>query len=125
MSRAAASWSRLRLRLRGERGAATVVTLGIVGAVVALAAGLAAVLVGSVASQSAANAADAAALAAADVVSGAVPGEPCAVATRLADRNGARLTSCEVSGASVLIRVTVERAAFMATASARAGPPRD
>ncbi|MFE5672321.1 Rv3654c family TadE-like protein [Agromyces sp. NPDC056523] len=110
-------------RLRAEQGAATVVTLGIVGAIVALAAGLATVLVGSVASQAAANAADAAALAAADAISGAVPGEPCVVATRLAARNGARLTSCEVSGAVVLVRVAVDRAAFAVTASARAGPP--
>ncbi len=42
-----------------------------------------------VASQRAANAADAAALAAADAISGAVPGVPCALAATVAARNGA------------------------------------
>ncbi|MBM7504016.1 Rv3654c family TadE-like protein [Agromyces aurantiacus] len=108
---------------RGERGAATILALAIVGAIVALAAALAGVLVASVASQVAANAADAAALAAADAVSGAVAGEPCDLAARLADRNGARLSSCDVSGAEVVIVVSVTRAALTITASARAGPP--
>lgn len=111
-------------RLRSdEGGAATVIALGIVGAVVALAAGLASVLVVVVASQEAANAADAAALAAADALSGAVAGDPCGLADRLAARNGARLTACDVSGLEVQVRVAVDRAAFTVEAAARAGPP--
>lgn len=98
-------------------------TLGIVGSIVALAAALTMMLVASVASQSAANAADAAALAAADAASGAVAGEPCDLAARLAERNGARLVACELAGAVATVTVVVERAAFAATASARAGPP--
>lgn len=112
-----------RPRVAEERGAATILALAIVGAIVALAAGLVAVLAASVASQDAANAADAAALAAADAVSGAVAGEPCALAGRLTARNGARLVGCEVSGAVVTVSVVVERGAFPASASARAGPP--
>lgn len=113
-----------RRRRCDERGAATVLTLGIVGAIVALAAALTMVLVASVASQSAANAADAAALAAADAVSGAVAGDPCDLAERLAARNGARLVACELAGSVASVAVVVERAAFTATASARAGPTR-
>lgn len=107
----------------GERGAATVVAVAIVGAVVALAVGVVAVLAASVASQLAANAADASALAAADAVSGAVAGEPCAIAAQLAERNGARLVACEVVGAAASVTVAVGRGAFDAVASARAGPP--
>ena len=106
-----------------ERGAATILALAIVGAIVAIAAGLVAVLAASVASQDAANAADAAALAAADAVSGAVAGEPCALAALLAERNGARLVGCEVAVSVVSVSVVVERGAFPASASARAGPP--
>jgi secretion/DNA translocation related TadE-like protein len=43
-------------------------------------------------------ASDAAALAAADVLLGASPGDPCAVAASVAERNGATLESCELDG---------------------------
>ena len=107
----------------GERGAATVMAVAIVGAVVALAVGVVAVLAASVASQLAANAADASALAAADAVSGAVAGEPCALASELAARNGARLVSCAIDGPAASVTVAVGRGAFDAVATARAGPP--
>jgi secretion/DNA translocation related TadE-like protein len=90
---------------------------------VALAVGVVAVLAASVASQLAANAADASALAAADAVSGAVAGEPCALASQLAERNGAILVSCEIDGSAASVTVVVGRAGFDAAASARAGPP--
>lgn len=113
----------LRGRLRDEGGAATVLALAIVGAVVALAGGFAAVLAGSVASQSAANAADAAALAAADAVAGVVPATPCALAALAAERNGARLVACEVAGPAASVIVAVAAPLGDATAEARAGPP--
>ena len=107
----------------GERGAASVVAVAILGAVVSLAVGVIAVLGAAVASQLAANAADASALAAADAVSGAVAGEPCALASELAERNGARLVSCRIVGPAASVVVSVGRGAFDAEASARAGPP--
>lgn len=112
-----------RARAHAEDGAATVLALAIVGAVVALAAGFSAVLAGSVASQLAANAADAAALAAADAVSGVVPDEPCALAALTAERNGARLVGCEIAGAAASVTVSVASPLSAATARARAGPP--
>ena len=107
----------------GERGAASVVAIGILGAVVSLSIGAVAVLGAAVASQLAANAADAAALAAADAVSGAVAGEPCGLASELAARNGGRLVSCRIVGPAASVTVSVAHGAFDAVASARAGPP--
>ncbi|GAA1055520.1 hypothetical protein GCM10017608_29440 [Agromyces luteolus] len=106
-----------------ESGAATVVAVAILGAVVALAIGVTGVLGASVASQSAANAADASALAAADALSGAVAGEPCALAGDLARRNGATLVGCRVEGAVAVVSVAVAHGPLRATGSARAGPP--
>lgn len=113
----------IRARARAEDGAATVLALAIVGAVVALAAGFSVVLAGSVASQFAANAADAAALAAADAVSGVVPADPCALAALAAERNGARLVACEIAGPVASVTVALPAPLAPATAHARAGPP--
>lgn len=76
-----------------------------------------------VATQRAAGAADAAALAAADALSGAVPGDPCAQAARLANANGAELSSCTVAGMTVDVVVSTSVLGFGVTAEARAGPP--
>ena len=109
-------------RAADESGAASIVALGLVGAIVALAALLAPVLGLFVATQRVANAADAAALAAADASSGAVPGVPCDLAAGVAARNGANLTRCEIDGpvASVVARSTMF--GFTVDARARAGP---
>jgi secretion/DNA translocation related TadE-like protein len=112
-----------RRRIRDEEGAATVLALAIVGAVVALAGGFAAILAGSVASQFAANAADAAALAAADAIAGVVPADPCALATLAAERNGARLVACGIDGPAASVTVAVASPLGDAVAEARAGPP--
>lgn len=106
-----------------DRGAASVVAIGIVGAMVALTAMVVPVVSTFVASQRSANAADAAALAAADAVSGAVPGTPCELAGRVAARNGAALASCHVDGAVATVSVVVSSLGFALGASARAGPP--
>ncbi|MGW9632081.1 Rv3654c family TadE-like protein [Agromyces sp. NPDC055520] len=107
-----------------ERGAASVLALGIIGAMTALAVALVALLGVFVVSQRASNAADAAALAAADAISGAVPGEPCRLAGAIAARNGARLEACEGDGAEASVIVAVEAVpGFAVTAAARAGPP--
>lgn len=115
--------ARRRGAIADESGAASVVALGLVGAIVALAALLAPVLGVFVATQRVANAADAAALAAADATSGAVPGVPCDLAASIAVRNGATLTGCEIDGpvASVTARSSVF--GFTVDAGARAGPP--
>ena len=122
--------SRVRRRARvvraaaaEERGSATVLALAIVSAVVALAAGFVSVLAATVASQSAANAADASAMAAADAVSGVVAADPCTLAAETAERNGARLRSCEIDGPVATVSVSVGGGALGATAAARAGPP--
>ncbi|WP_082571369.1 Rv3654c family TadE-like protein [Agromyces sp. Root1464] len=107
-----------------ETGAASVVAVGIIGAMTALAVALLVLLGVFVASQRAANAADAAALAAADAMSGAVAGVPCRLAGAVAARNGARLDACEGDGAAASVTVVVEAVPGIAvTASARAGPP--
>ena len=110
-------------RANDEAGAASVIALGIVGAIVAVSVAVVPVLGVFVASQEAANAADAAALAAADAVSGAVSGVPCELAIEVAARNGGRLTSCEGDGPVVVVRVAIERFGFSVAAAARAGPP--
>lgn len=107
----------------GDRGAASVLAVGIVGAVVALTALVVPAAATFVVSQQASNAADAAALAAADAVSGAVPGVPCELAAEVTARNGASLASCEVEGAAVTVGVVVGAMGMTVTAAARAGPP--
>lgn len=108
---------------RADRGAASVVALGLVGAMVALTALVVPMLGAFVASQRAANAADAAALAAADASSGAVPGVPCTLAAAIAARNGVELTSCEVDGPVSTVSVRAGAFGFAVEAEARAGPP--
>ncbi|MFC9919840.1 Rv3654c family TadE-like protein [Agromyces binzhouensis] len=110
-------------RFAEESGAATVLAVAILGAVVALGVAAVGVLGASVASQSAANAADASALAAADAVSGAVAGEPCTLAGDLARRNGATLVRCRIEGPVAVVSVEVAVGPVRATAGARAGPP--
>lgn len=110
-------------RVADDSGAASVVALGLVGAIVALAALLAPVLGVLVATQRVANAADAAALAAADATSGVVPGVPCDLATDVAARNGATLTACEIDGPVAAVTVQSTPFGFAVSARARAGPP--
>ena len=110
----------------GERGAGTVLALGL-GMLVVLAAILIALLAQSAAMASrAAAAADLAALAAADAARGITPGDPCAVAVDVAYRNGANVLSCaEGAGHTVQVRteLTVRTPLGAATGLARAGPP--
>lgn len=109
-----------------ERGAGTVLALGL-GLLVVLAAVLIVLLAQSAAMASrAAAAADLAALAAADAARGIAPGEPCAVAADVARRNGARVLRCsEGPGSTVQVRTELEVRTPLggATGLARAGPP--
>lgn len=107
----------------GERGAGSVLVVGVLGAVLAFTLALLGVAGAFVASQQAANAADAAALAAADVASGAVPGSACALAEAAASANRAQLGECELSGQVARVTVTRQWGLLTLRASARAGPP--
>ena len=118
-----------RLRGRGrcsvgdDRGAASVLAVGIVGAVVALTSLVVPAAATFVVSQRAANAADAAALAAADAISGAVAGVPCELAAEAAARNGAMVTACEVHGAVATVAASIDALGVALSSTARAGPP--
>ncbi|WP_306342209.1 Rv3654c family TadE-like protein, partial [Microbacterium sp. C448] len=90
-----------------------------------LTVGLAATGGAAVAARRAAGAADNAAIAAADTVSGALPGEPCARAAEVAEASGARLVSCDTEDLDAIVSVRVSFAGMAAVARARAGPPRD
>ncbi|GAB3397718.1 hypothetical protein GCM10027515_02230 [Schumannella luteola] len=95
-----------------------VVTAGIALAVVGLGAGL-------TERQRMIAAADAAALAAADTASGAVSGDPCTQAARLAGEHRAALADCRIEGAEATVEVRGDFAGIPLVARARAGPPPD
>lgn len=77
---------------------------------------------GTLARAQAETAADLAALAGADALAVARP-YPCQIAAEVAERNGARLTSCEQREWDVLVRVEVEAGPLPAmVARSRAGP---
>lgn len=107
----------------GDRGAASVVAVGMIGALTALTALTVPLYSALALKQSVSAAADAAALAAADVAVGRAPGFPCEVATRVAAANGASVTACSVDG--LIATVTVERTLLgvPVAATATAGPP--
>jgi len=106
-----------------DRGAGTVLALGIVAST-ALVAGMLVPLVGvSVTRHRAATAADAAALAAADALIGATTGDPCERAAEVAAADGASLLRCVPDGLVVTVRVRVDRALLGVEERATAGPP--
>ncbi|HAQ59505.1 MAG TPA: helicase [Microbacterium sp.] len=102
--------------------AGTMLVVGSMLVTSSLALGLAATGGAAVAARRAAGAADNAAIAAADTVSGAVPGEPCERAAEVAEASHARLVSCSAEGLIASVTVAVPFAGFTATARARAGP---
>ncbi len=97
--------------------------VAIVGATLALTVLVVPFAATAVLTQRAENAADAAALAAADALSGALPGTPCTLAVVTAARNGARLVSCEVDGPAASVTVVMSALGIEFAAAARAGPP--
>ncbi|GAA4596267.1 secretion/DNA translocation related TadE-like protein [Actinoplanes octamycinicus] len=106
-----------------DRGSASILVLAL--GLVLVMAGVAGAMVASarLARHTARTAADLAALAAAGrAVEG--PEVACAAARRYAAANGARMTSCEVTGWEVVVRteVPVRWVRAGATAAARAGP---
>jgi secretion/DNA translocation related TadE-like protein len=127
-----------RDRTRDQSGSATVLAVVLVGVLTVVALGAVAGGGVLVAQRRAAAAADLAALAAAEatgvsrvpvagVASGLPREQPCDVADRVSDANGARLTGCRVDGSEVVVEVEVDAATIFGavvavTAAARAGP---
>ena len=106
-----------------ERGAATVLTVGVIAVLVAvagLAAGLGLVVT---ARHRAGAAADAAALAAADTALGATTGVPCERAATVAHAAGAAIVGCRQEGVCASVEVRLPVLAFEVRARALAGPP--
>ncbi|WP_347882092.1 Rv3654c family TadE-like protein [Amnibacterium sp. CER49] len=121
---------RSRLRPRGcgvtghaDRGAGTVLAVGVVAALAALLVLLLPLAAVLAARGTAAQAADAAALAGADTALGAAPGVPCDRAAALAAANGAALATCEQSALVVRVDVVVTVLGLPLHAVATAGPP--
>ncbi len=114
----------LAIRGSGELGAGAVLALAIVAAVVVIGLSGVSLAGGLAARQRVIGASDLAALAAADAASGAVAGEPCEVARRVATAGGAKLSSCRIDGLVVEVSVAGSFAGIQLTAHSRAGPPR-
>ena len=111
------------MRVRSDAGAGSILAVAIVAAAVILALAMVGLGAGLVARQRTIGAADAAALAAADVLLGAAPGDPCGVAAELATANGATLLACGLDGylATVTLRADLVGAPILAQSTA--GPP--
>ncbi|MGI5246545.1 Rv3654c family TadE-like protein [Dactylosporangium sp. CA-139066] len=108
--------------MRGDRGSASVVMLGVGLAVFLLTIGFVSAEGVVIARHRARNAADAGALAGAlSAVRGSAGA--CAEAARLVAANGGRLASCKVAGPVVTVDVEVRApVGLTASATARAGP---
>ncbi len=104
-----------------DRGAGTVLIVGLVAVVLSAGLALVTAAVGLARGQQLSGAADAAALAAADVLLGWVPGEPCAAATRVAAAHSARLIHCSSEGLTVTVRVGASILGLPIEREARAG----
>ncbi len=97
--------------------------VGVLAVTATLAVGYAAAGAASVEAVRLSGVADAVALAAADTVSGAIPGIPCERAAQMAAHGGAHLDSCAVDGAVATVAVSARHGLFVMRARARAGPP--
>lgn len=106
-----------------EGGAGAVLTLAIVAAVVVFGLSAVTLAAGLTARQRMIGASDLAALAGADAASGAVSGDPCDVASRVALGGGARLARCRVDGLVIEVTVVDSFAGIPISARSRAGPP--
>ncbi|MEA5453795.1 Rv3654c family TadE-like protein [Sinomonas sp. JGH33] len=110
-----------------ERGAGTILALGLVLVVLVVCGAAVLVSQGLAAAARSARVADLAALAAADAERGLVPGGTCPRAIAVARLNGAALVSCEVESPGRIVRVIVTIPApaglGVAEGRARAGSP--
>ena len=116
-----------RSSTHAERGAGTILALGL--GLLLVVACMAVALLGQAlgASSRAASAADLAALAAADTERGLRPGDACSAASETAGLNDAAVVACEIEvpGSIVRVVVTVEGGPLWGPVPgrARAGPP--
>jgi secretion/DNA translocation related TadE-like protein len=114
--------TRAARRVGSDRGAGTVVTLGLGLGIVAALLLVLPVHAALATRHSVAAAADAAALAAADTASGLIPGYPCDAAARVAAVNGASLEECALDGPVATVTVGRAVAGISLRESATAGP---
>ena len=110
-------------RGRGDAGAGSVLVLAVVAVTVLLCGLLVPLYTAIAAKRVVAAGADAAALAAADALSGAVPGFPCEVADRAASAVGTVLERCGTEADTAVVTVSLPILGMPVEASARAGPP--
>lgn len=121
-------WGRaVRVVAVGERGAGTVLIVGVIGVLLAAALGVSGLIQAQAAAGRARSAADLAALGGATALSSVLaPGDPCEVAGRVARANGAEVTACTAAGEDVVVEVSVGirvlGVARTAASAARAGP---
>lgn len=110
--------------LQRDRGAASVLVVGVIALLVVLTAGAMTVASAVTASHQARLAADLAAIAAAMQLQRGSPGGACERGAVTAAHNNARLSECAVQGMSVTVGVEVHSARWPApaVARARAGP---
>lgn len=106
-----------------DTGSALVAVIGVVTVVAVIGTVAVALVAGLVAKQRVDDGADAAALAAADVVSGALSGEPCEAAARAASANRVALARCEVDGLTATVATSAVVLGVPVIGRARAGPP--
>lgn len=111
-----ATASHVRAKLCDDHGYATILSAGIIAAVVALALVVAALVSRTADSHRAQVAADLAAIAGATALYG--DGDACAVADETAELNGAAIADCQITGADVTLTAILGRA----EAKAKAGP---
>ncbi len=116
--------------LSDERGAGTVLVVGVIAVLLAAALGVSGLIQAQAAAGRSRAAADLAALGGATALSSIVaPGDPCEAASRVARANGAEVTTCSVTGEDVVVEVSVEARVLgvsrPAVSSARAGPVDD
>lgn len=113
--------------VRSERGSGTVLMTAVIAALLVVALGVSSLMGAQSAAGRARSAADLAALGGATALTSVVaPGDPCAVAERVARADGGSLRSCEVEGEDVTVEVGVEVRVLgvgrVAVGVARAGP---
>lgn len=123
LERPGAKWPGVRSQVREERGAGTILMVGLVATVIALTALVIPLYWALSVKHALAGATDAAALAAADTASGLIAGFPCTNAERLAVANDAHIEECAVDGRIVTVTASRRILGILVTTSATAGPP--
>lgn len=108
---------------QADRGAGSVLVVALIAVVSVAGLTVLGAAHALVRGQQLSSAADAAALAAADVLLGWVPGDPCAAAERIAEAHAVRLTGCDAVGTAVTVRVTLVTLGMTLERSSRAGAP--